>query len=79
MEMHIINIIKEQYDKLTKSFKVMADFVFENITQIPFLSIKEISEITGLSSATIIRFTQYFKFKGYPEFQKSIQEILKKK
>ena len=43
MEIYIINTIKEQYSELTKSFKVMADFIFENITQIPFLSIKEIS------------------------------------
>ena len=59
MEMYIINTIKEQYSELTKSFKVMADFIFENITQIPFLSIKEISEITGLSSAP-------YRFENHP-------------
>ncbi|MDR3257987.1 MAG: MurR/RpiR family transcriptional regulator [Fusobacteriaceae bacterium] len=78
MEIYIINIIKEQYETLTKSFKKMADFVLENLTQIPFFSIKDISNLTGLSSATIIRFTQHFNFKGYPEFQKSIQEIMQK-
>ncbi len=78
MEIYILNSIKAQYDDLTKGFKKIADFILENFTQIPFLSIKEISEIIGTSSATVIRFTQFFGYKGYLEFQKDIQKILKK-
>ena len=78
MDKNIFNMIDEKYNSLSKTFKIVADFVKENYSVMSFLSIKEMTERTGVSSASITRFAQELGFSGYPAFQKEIQKIVKK-
>ncbi|WP_432403523.1 MurR/RpiR family transcriptional regulator [Wukongibacter sp. M2B1] len=74
----IFSEIDKQYNNLSKTFKLIADFVKDNYSTIPFLSIKELKEKIGVSTASITRFSQHMGFKGYPDFQKEIQGIVEK-
>lgn len=74
----IFSEIDNQYSSLSKTYKLIADFVKNNYSTIPFLSIKELKEKIGVSTASITRFSQHMGFKGYPDFQKEIQGIVEK-
>lgn len=78
MENNIFYKIDTKYDSLSKTFKIIADFVKENYTVLSFLSVKELTEKTGVSAASITRFAQEIGFSGYPAFQKEIQKVVKK-
>ena len=69
MENNIFYKIDTKYDSLSKTFKIIADFVKENYTVLSFLSVKELTEKTGVSAASITRFAQEIGFSGYPAFQ----------
>lgn len=78
MEKNIFYMIDSKYNSLSKTFKIIAKFVKKNYTLISFLSIKELTEKIGVSSASITRFSQELGFSGYPAFQKEIQKIVEK-
>lgn len=78
MEKNIFYMIDSKYNSLSKTFKIIADFVKENYTIISFLSIKEVTEKIGVSSASVTRFSQEMGFSGYPALQKEIQKIVEK-
>lgn len=50
----------------------------ESIHILPFLSIVELGEKTGVSLASITRFVRELGFEGYSQFQKSAAELVRK-
>lgn len=78
MEKNMLNSIQEQYAHLTKTQKILADFIKENIYTLPFLSIAELGEKTGVSMASITRFVRELGFDGYSQFQKSAAQLIRK-
>lgn len=77
MKQNIITIIDEKYSEFSKNHKVLADYIKQNINIIAFLSIKELSEKSKISMATITRFTKEIGFDGYVSFQKYLSEMMK--
>lgn len=78
MEKNVLNSIQEQYTHLTKTQKRLADFIKENVHTLPFLSIVELGEKSGVSLASITRFARELGFDGYSQFQKSAAELIRK-
>lgn len=68
--------IKSRYDSLPKNQKKIADFFIDNFDRIPFLSVHQASEATGLSVASIVRFSQRIGFSGYMELRDEIAASL---
>lgn len=64
--------IQKQYDKLPKNHKRIADYFIENFDRIPFLNLKELSEATQSSVASIVRFSQRIGFTGYSDIRDEI-------
>lgn len=73
---NIFVVIDSKYNSLSKTFKLIADYVKESYSLIPFLSIQELKEEIGVSTASITRFSQEIGFSGYPAFQKEIKEMV---
>lgn len=78
MEKNVLSLIGESYENLTKTQKKLADFIKDNIHLLPFLSITELGGKTGVSMASITRFTRELGFNGYSEFQKSAADLIRK-
>ncbi len=74
--MKIYEKIDEAYDNLSKSHKILSTFVRNNKNIIPFLNINELSEESGVSTATITRFAKRIGFKGYLDFQQNLKNEL---
>jgi len=77
MTENIINMLMSAKGKATKSQKVLIEYLLtSNLNDIIYLSITELSDITGVGEATILRFCRVLGFKGYQDFKLVIaQEI----
>lgn len=65
----VIQELAHQYEKLTKSSKKVADYVFAHHRDPQFMSITSLAEECGVAEATIFRFCKTLGFKGYNEFK----------
>ena len=72
----IKDIIKEQYESLSKTHKMIAGFVLKNPVDTSYMNIKELSKKTGAGEATIIRFCTKLGFDGFPELKAALRKDL---
>ena len=70
--------IKSKYNALPKNHRKIADYFINNFDKIPFLNVQDISENTGASVASVVRFAQRAGYKGFSELRDSISESLQK-
>ena len=64
--------ITSKYNSLPKNQKKIADYFVNNFDKIPFVKVQDLSEATGASVASIVRFSQRAGFKGFSELRDSI-------
>jgi DNA-binding MurR/RpiR family transcriptional regulator len=70
-----INELLALKDKATKSQRKLIDYLKDAKTEeIIYLSITELSEITDVGEATILRFCRALGYKGYQEFKLSLAQ-----
>ena len=61
--------IKSTYEKMSKQEKKVADYLFENSSDIKPLTITDLANKIGVSQATIVRFVKRIGCTGYPQFR----------
>lgn len=64
----VVTQIRTHYDSFSKSHRRLADFILENLHEVAFLSINELSQRTGISPATITRFARGWIFRAIRTF-----------
>ncbi len=77
--MSLLSKIEQDYPKLSKSHKKIADFILNNYQKAAFFTAAKLGEVTDISESTVVRFATYMGFEGYPEFQEALQENIKGK
>jgi len=77
--MGILEQIDQKYDGLSKSHKAIADYILESYDKAQYLTANKLAAVTGVSEATVVRFTTEIGFTGYPAFQQALKEELKSK
>ncbi len=70
-------IIEKDMRDFSRTQKKLASYFLEQWEQIPLVSIKDISKETGVSTASISRFTHQYGFKGFYGFKEKIKKELK--
>lgn len=75
----LIGRIDAKYDKMSKGQKRLADYVKENYDKAVFLTAARLGEIVGVSESTVVRFATQLGYRGYPEFQKALEELVRNK
>lgn len=73
----IIRRIKEKSHDFSKRQKIIAEFVTESCEKAAYMTAAKLSEKTGVSESTVVRFACELGFDGYPDFQKSLQSAVK--
>ena len=71
--------MEEKYKKLSKGQKRLADYVTENYDKAVFLTAARLGEVVGVSESTVVRFATQLGYKGYPGFQKALEELVRNK
>lgn len=69
--------IEEKYRDLSKGQKRVAEYVLDNYDKAVFLTAARLGEVVGVSESTVVRFATQLGYKGYPEFQKALEELVR--
>ena len=65
--------------KLSKGHKKLVKYISENYDKAAFMTASKLGETVGVSESTVVRFAPEMGFKGYPELQKELQQMIKSK
>ncbi len=79
MEKDIISKIQDNYQKLSKSQKLIAEYVLYHYDKAAFLTAAKLGSTVKVSESTVVRFANVMGYDGYPELQKALQELIKNK
>ncbi|MEG2936556.1 MAG: MurR/RpiR family transcriptional regulator [Clostridium sp.] len=78
MKENILNYLQENVLKVSKSQRLVADYILKNPIESTYSTIEAMAKKVGVSTTTIVRLTINLGFSGYAEFQKELRELLKK-
>lgn len=71
--------INECYGSLSKGQKILATYITDNYDKAVFLTAAKMGQVVGVSESTVLRFATHLGYKGYPEFQKALEEMVRNK
>ena len=75
----LLQNIETGYPKFSKGQKKLADYIREEYDKAAFLTAAKMGEVVGVSESTVVRFATALGYKGYPEFQKALEELVRTK
>ena len=75
----LISKINEKYGKMSKGQKLLANYIIDNYDKAVFLTAAKMGDIIGVSESTVVRFASFIGYKGYPEFQKALEALVRSK
>ncbi len=71
--------INERYSSMSKGQKLLAGYITDYYDKAVFLTAAKLGETVGVSESTVVRFAMHLGYKGYPEFQQSLEEMVRGK
>ena len=75
----LLNRINNHYSAMSKGQKLLATYITDNYDKAVFLTAAKMGETVGVSESTVVRFATSLGYKGYPEFQKALEELVRNK
>ena len=75
----LISKINENYGRMSKGQKLLANYIIDNFDKAVFLTAAKLGDIIGVSESTVVRFASFIGYKGYPEFQQALEEMVRTK
>ncbi len=71
--------INQHYSKMSKGQKLLSSYIADNYDKAVFLTADKLGKVVGVSESTVVRFAIFLGYKGYPEFQKALEELVRNK
>lgn len=75
----LLNRINNKYGSMSKGQKLLASYISDNYDKAVFLTAAKLGETVGVSESTVVRFAMSLGYKGYPEFQDNLEELVRNK
>ena len=63
--------------KLSKSHRRIAECIVTHYDKVVFMTASRLGEYVGVSESTVVRFAYALGYDGYPELQRSLQEMIR--
>ncbi len=79
MTVSLLSIIDSKFDSFSKGQKKIAKFVSERYETAAFMTAARLGETVNVSESTVVRFATELGYKGYPEFQRDLQDLIRSK
>lgn len=76
-EEDILARIKERFPRMSKSHKVIAEYIVERTDEAVFMTAARLGKALGISESTVVRFALTLGYDGYPELQKALEAYVK--
>ena len=75
----LLKRIEESYAGFSKRQKVLADYILKNYDKAAFMTASKLGKTVEVSESTVVRFATELGYKGYPGFQKALEELVRTK
>ena len=79
MNKNLLGEIRERMPEFSKSQKIISDYILNNYDKAAYLTASKLGATVNVSESTVVRYAIELGFEGYPEFQHSLQEIVRTK
>lgn len=72
----LLNRINRKYKNMSKGQKALANYITEEYEKAVFFTAAKLGETVCVSESTVVRFAKLLGYKGYPEFQNALEEMV---
>ena len=79
MKRDILKLIEEGEKGFSKGKKHISEYIRQHYDKAAFMTAAKLGTEVGVSESTVVRFVTELGFDGYPDFQKSLQELIRNK
>lgn len=73
----LLNRINKMYSKMSKGQRLLALYITDNYDKAVFLTAAKMGETVGVSESTVVRFATFLGYRGYPQFQSALEEMVR--
>ena len=77
MNSDLIKNIRAKMPKMSKSHKIIAAYIIERPDNAAYLTATKLGNMIGISESTVVRFAIELGFRGYPEMQKALKDVIR--
>lgn len=72
-------LVREHFDRLPPQQQLVANYLLDSLREVPFLSVPELAQKSGVSDATVVRFAQRVGYSGFSGLKMDLLEALRQK
>ncbi len=73
----IIRRLNQSGKRLSKGHRRIAEYIVEHYDKAVFMTASRLGENVGVSESTVVRFASALGYEGYPQLQRSLQELVR--
>ena len=77
MSKNLLKVIEQRMPTFSKSQKLISNYILENYDKAAYMTASKLGAVVNVSESTVVRYAIELGFEGYPEFQHSLQEIVR--
>jgi DNA-binding MurR/RpiR family transcriptional regulator len=77
MNTDLISKIKEMLSSFSKGQRLIGKFIIEHYDKAAFMTAYKLGVTVGVSESTVVRFASEVGYKGYPELQNALQDLIR--
>ena len=79
MKRNLLSEIQDRMSSFSKSQKIISEYILNNYDKAAYMTASKLGSAVNVSESTVVRFAIELGYDGYPEFQHSLQEIVRAK
>ena len=79
METDVLRLIEDRMSGFSKGQKLIGSYMLQHYEKAAYMTASRLGATVGVSESTVVRFADELGFDGYPELQKSLQELIRNK
>ena len=76
---NLLNKISNNLSDFSKGHKMIAAYIIDHYDKAAFMTAARLGLTVGVSESTVVRFAFELGYSGYPELQRSLQELIRNK
>lgn len=73
----MINRLNQSGKRLSKGHRRIAEYIVQHYDKAVFMTASKLGENVGVSESTVVRFASALGYEGYPQLQRSLQELVR--
>ncbi len=77
MEKDLLVLISEGMSEFSKGQKLIGRYILDHYDKAAFMTASKLGTTVGISESTVVRFATELGYEGYPQLQRSLQELIR--